>query len=114
MAMGLEQDDKVLLPAFTFVAVPSAIIHAGGKPTLVEISENYSICLDDLEKKIVETGAKFLVLSYMRGHVPDMDRLMEIVEKYDIQMLEDTAHALGVEWKGKQVGKFGKACAFSF
>jgi dTDP-4-amino-4,6-dideoxygalactose transaminase len=59
-------------------------VKAGCKPTLVEISENYSICLDDLEKKIVETGAKFLVLSYMRGHVPDMDRLMEIVEKYDI------------------------------
>jgi len=55
-----------------------------------------------------------MVLSYMRGHVPDMDKLMELVKKYNIRMLEDTAHALGVEWKGKQVGKFGECCAFSF
>jgi len=50
----------------------------------------------------------------MRGHVPDMDKLMELVKKYNVRMLEDTAHALGVEWKGKQVGKFGECCAFSF
>jgi len=102
------------MPAFTFVAVPSAVIHAGGDPILVEVSKNYSICLEDLEKKIIETGAKYMVNSYMRGHVPDMDKLMELVKKYNIRMLEDTAHALGVEWKGKQVGKFGECCAFSF
>lgn len=55
-----------------------------------------------------------MVMSYMRGHVPDMDRLMSIVNKHGIHMMEDTAHALGVTWRGKQVGKFGEMCAFSF
>jgi len=50
--MGLKSGDKVLMPAFTFVAVPSAVIHAGGDPILVEIGKNYSIDLEDLERKI--------------------------------------------------------------
>uniref|UniRef100_A0A6V1XH19 Aminotransferase class I/classII domain-containing protein n=1 Tax=Heterosigma akashiwo TaxID=2829 RepID=A0A6V1XH19_HETAK len=114
ISMGLKPGDKVLMPAFTFVAVPSAVVWAQGEVVLCEIDDNYALDLDDLEKKIEETGSRFLLMSYMRGHVPDMDRLKAIIKKYDLKVLEDCAHALGVEWKGEQLGKIGQCAAFSF
>jgi dTDP-4-amino-4,6-dideoxygalactose transaminase len=50
----------------------------------------------------------------MRGALPDMDKIMEIVNKYDIVLIEDIAHAMGVKWKGQQVGTFGQSSVTSF
>lgn len=54
------------------------------------------------------------MLSYMRGAVPDMEKIVEICEKYNITLIEDCAHALGVKWKGEQMGKFGQSMVTSF
>mmetsp|Transcript_33239 Transcript_33239/g.43805 ORF Transcript_33239/g.43805 Transcript_33239/m.43805 type:complete len:461 (-) Transcript_33239:326-1708(-) len=113
ISMGMKPGDKVLMPAFTFVAVPSSVVWAQGEVVLCEIDDNYALDLDDLEKKIESSGSRFLLMSYMRGHIPDMDRLKRIVEKYDLQVLEDCAHALGIKWRGEQVGKLGRCAAFS-
>ena len=114
LACGLEEGDYVLMPAFTFVAVPSTITLSGAKPLLVEIDESYSVNLDHLEQQIQKFKPKFFMLSYMRGAVPDMDRVVEICDKYNVTIIEDCAHALGVEWKGKLMGKFGQSMVTSF
>jgi dTDP-4-amino-4,6-dideoxygalactose transaminase len=48
-----------------------------------------------------------MMLSYMRGAIPDLDRILAICKKHDITLIEDIAHAMGVKWKGTQVGTFG-------
>lgn len=115
VAAGIEKGDKVLMPAFTFTAVPSSIVHAGAEPLLVETDDNYVINIKDLEKKVAENpDAKFLLLSHMRGHVADMTKVVEICEANDIILMEDAAHALGNTFNGQQAGTFGRMAAFSF
>jgi len=112
-AAGVVHGDKVLVNAFTLAPVPGAIDHAGGKPVFVEIDENYHIDIDDLARKAEESGAKYLMLSYMRGHVPDMDRVMATVKDFGLTVIEDCAHTLGASWDGTPTGRFGKVAGFS-
>ncbi len=105
--------NKVLTNSFTFNAVPSSIVHAGCTPVLVETDRTLNIDLDDLERKMVDHQADCLVLSYMRGRVPDIDRVLALCKKHGVRLIEDIAHALGVKWKGQPVGSFGLASGTS-
>jgi len=103
----------VLTNAFTFNAVPSAIVNAGFIPHLVETTPSLCIDLEDLELQIENTGAQILMLSYMRGFVPDLDAILEICERRNVILVEDCAHAYGIQYKGKMVGSFGVASGLS-
>ncbi len=112
-AIGIAPGDKVLVPAFTFAAVPSAVVHAGGEPILVEVAENYRIDLSDFEAKLSH-GAKAVVVSHMRGHTSDMDAIMHLCDARNIPVIEDAAHSLGTLWSGRNIGTIGKIGCFSF
>ena len=112
-ACGVEPGDKVLANAYTLAPVPGAIHNVGGVPVLVDIDSNYHIDMEDLEAKAGDTGARFLLLSHMRGHIADMDRLMEICGRLDICLIEDCAHTMGASWRDRKSGNFGRAAAFS-
>lgn len=111
---GVERGDIVAMPAFTFIAVPSAIVHAGATPLLIDVTDDYVMDVDDFEEKITQHPIKALMLSYMRGRVPDVDRIVRLCDANGILLLEDAAHALGVLWKGRQMGSFGVAGSVSF
>ena len=113
LACGVRPGDEVLVPAFTFVAVPSSVIHVGARPVLVEMTEDLTIDPDDMERKISEHTSA-LLLSYMRGHVQDLDRILRICRDRHVQVIDDVAHGMGVEWDGVPLGRFGRASAFSF
>lgn len=112
-AMGLQAGDQVLTNAYTLAPVPGAIFAAGGKPVLVEIDENYHLDLADLEAKAKSSNAKILLLSLMRGHIPNMEKLMTLCNQLGLQVLEDCAHTMGGAWMGKKSGNFGQVAAFS-
>ena len=112
-AMGLQAGDQVLTNAYTLAPVPGAIFAAGGKPVLVEIDENYHLALADLEAKAKSSNAKILLLSLMRGHIPNMEKLMTLCNQLGLQVLEDCAHTMGGAWMGKKSGNFGQVAAFS-
>ncbi len=112
-AVGVSNDSKVLIPSFTFTAVPSAVIQCGAVPVLVDITYDLVIDLIDLESKIISSESKFLLLSHMRGHLCDMDEVVRICDKHGVVLVEDAAHALGVKWKGKHAGTFGVAGVYS-
>ena len=107
-AMGLQAGDEVLTNAYTLAPVPGAIFAAGGKPVLVEIGEDYHLDLADLEAKAKSSNAKILLLSLMRGHIPNMEKLMALCNKLGLQVLEDCAHTMGGAWEGKKSGNFGQ------
>ena len=112
-AIGVKPETKVLIPSFTFTAVPSAVLQCGAEPVLVDITENYVIDLSDLELKIISSKSKYLLLSHMRGHLCDMDEVVRICQKYSVSLIEDAAHAFGVKWNGKHAGTFGLAGIYS-
>ena len=110
---GVKPGDLVLANAYTLAPVPGAIHAVGGVPVLVDIDDNYHIDLADLDSKAASRQAKFLLLSHMRGHIADMDRVSEICERYGICLIEDCAHTMGAKWRGKRSGNFGTVAAFS-
>jgi len=110
---GVKPGDKVLANAYTLAPVPGAIHNVGGVPILVDIDDNYHIDLDDLDAKAASSGAKYLLLSHMRGHIADMDRVVEICEAHSITLIEDCAHTMAAKWRGVRSGNFGKVAAFS-
>jgi dTDP-4-amino-4,6-dideoxygalactose transaminase len=110
---GIAVDSPILTNAFTFNAVPASIVHAGCAPVLVECTDTYTIDLIDLERKIESSGSKVLILSYMRGRIPDIDEVLKICRRNDIYLIEDAAHAYACEWKGKRIGSFGQSACVS-
>ena len=109
---GVKPGDQVLVNAFTLAPVPGAIEHAGAKAVFVECSDGYRMNLDDLERK-ADCGARVLLLSHMRGHIVDMERVRNICSKHNILLIEDCAHTLGARWNGTHSGRFGEIACFS-
>ncbi|HUS96257.1 MAG TPA: aminotransferase class I/II-fold pyridoxal phosphate-dependent enzyme, partial [Hyphomicrobiaceae bacterium] len=112
-AAGLTAGEPVLTNAFTLAPVPGAIANAGGKPVFVEVTGDLVLDLDDLASKAAASGARFLMLSHMRGHLCDMDRVVEICSANGMSLIEDCAHTMGAEWRGTKSGNFGLAGCFS-
>ena len=111
-ALDLPRGARVLIPAFTFAAVPSAVVHADCVPVLVEVGESLRIDLDDFHAKL--DGADAVLISHMRGHTSDMDAIMAACEAKGIPVIEDAAHSLGTTWSGRNIGTIGKIGCFSF
>ena len=112
-AAGVGQGDKVLANAFTLAPVPGAIVHAGAEPVFVDITERTVVDTADLERKAQASGARYFMLSYMRGHIPDMDTVMDVCDRHGIIVIEDCAHAMGAGWDGRLTGSFGRVAGFS-
>jgi len=112
-ALGLTPGARVLIPAFTFAAVPSAVVHARLQPVLVEVGENYRIDMGDFAAKL-DDSIEAVIISHMRGHTSDMDAIMALCSARDIPVIEDAAHSLGTLWHGQKIGTIGKIGCFSF
>ncbi|WP_294623118.1 aminotransferase class I/II-fold pyridoxal phosphate-dependent enzyme [uncultured Roseovarius sp.] len=112
-ALGLPRGARVLIPGFTFAAVPSSVVHADCQPVLCEVGEDYRIDIEDFTKRLNENIAAVIV-SHMRGHTSDMDAIMALCDAHDIPVIEDAAHSLGTLWDGRKIGTIGKVGCFSF
>jgi len=111
-ALGLPRGAKVLIPAFTFAAVPSSVVHAECEPVLIDVKDNYRIDIEDYLRKL--PGADAVMISHMRGHTSDMDAIMQAADAAGIPVIEDAAHSLGTLWNGRKIGTIGKIGCFSF
>ncbi|OIQ44205.1 MAG: aminotransferase [Roseobacter sp. MedPE-SW] len=112
-ALNLPRDARVLIPGFTFAAVPSSVIHADCIPVLCEVGENYRIDIADFEARL-EDDIQAVIISHMRGHTSDMDAILALCDARDIPVIEDAAHSLGTTWNGRNIGTLGKIGCFSF
>jgi len=113
MVVGVAAGDRVLTNGFTFTALPSTIMRLHAEPVLVEATDQWTMDLDDLERKAAASGATVLLLSHMRGKVADMDRVADICQRHGLRLVEDCAHSCGVKWRGRQLGYHGEVAAYS-
>lgn len=111
-ALDLPKGARVLIPAFTFAAVPSSVVHAECEPVLVEVGDNYRVDMADFAAKL--WGADAVMISHMRGHTSDMDAIMSLCDAAGVPVIEDAAHSLGTVWGGRKIGTIGKVGCFSF
>ena len=110
-ALGVRPGDKVLSNAFTLAPVPGAIAAVGAEPVFVGVTESLTIDLDDLQAKLDQ--ADVLLLSHMRGHLCDMDRLMALCNAADVRVVEDCAHTMGAAWNDVPSGRHGAVGCYS-
>lgn len=111
-ALELPRDARVLIPGFTFAAVPSAVVHAECCPVLCEVGDDYRIDLEDFAAKLDDVAA--VIISHMRGHTSDMAAIMALCDARGIPVVEDAAHSLGTTWRGQKIGTIGRIGCFSF
>ncbi|MBA85375.1 DegT/DnrJ/EryC1/StrS family aminotransferase [Thalassobius sp. S69A] len=112
-ALGLPRGARVLIPAFTFAAVPSSIVHADCEPVLAEVGENYRLDIEDFATRL-DDNIDAVIISHMRGHTSDMDAIMALCQARNIPVIEDAAHSLGTRWHGHKIGTIGDVGCFSF
>ena len=105
-AMGIQPGEGVFTNAFTFTAVPSSIIHANAVPVYVECTEQYVIDLEHFEQQIIEQpDVRYFILSHMRGHIAELDKIKALCDKNNIRLIEDCAHGLGKRWNASDTDK---------
>lgn len=111
-ALDLPVGARVLIPGFTFAAVPSSVVHADCVPVLCECGDDFRIIMSDFEAKLATVDA--VIISHMRGHTSDMDAILSLCAARSIPVVEDAAHSLGTTWNGQNIGTLGRVGCFSF
>lgn len=114
-ALGLGPGDEVLLPVMTFTATAEVVVHCGATPVFVDVNESdLNISLADLAAK-VNTRSKAVIVVHYGGQAADMDAILSLADKHGLFVVEDAAHALPTEYKGRLVGTLASdATVFSF
>ena len=114
VAAGIGPGDEVLTTAMTFCATVNAIMHTGATPVLVDIDPvTFNMDASRIEERITSRTRAILPVHFA-GRPCDMDAIMAIAEKHDLIVIEDCAHAIETEWKGRKAGTFGAFGCFSF
>jgi len=113
-AINLNIGDKVVAPSATFIATLNGACLLGANPLFCEIGSDYVISSDLLEKILGKSQVKCVVPVHLYGYPCDMSSILDIANRKNAILIEDTAQAHGAQHKGKKVGSFGQAAIFSF
>jgi UDP-4-amino-4,6-dideoxy-N-acetyl-beta-L-altrosamine transaminase len=113
-AAGLKPGDEAIAPPLTFAATTNCILYQGGTPVFADIRPD-SLTLDpaDVERKLTPR-TRALILVDFAGHPCDLDRLLELARAHHLVVIEDAAHALGAEYRGRPVGALTDLTTWSF
>ena len=112
-ALGVGPGDEVIVPGFTFIATAIAALAVGAIPVVAEINETMTLDMDDVERKITP-NTKCVIPVHIQGFPCDMERLMQLKEKYGFYVVEDACQADGGSFHGKRLGTIGDCGAYSF
>ena len=113
-ALKLKNGDEVILPAYTLKDLALLIKDRGFIPVLVDIDEDtYNIDIQLIEKAITQR-TRVIIATHIFGSPCDIEKIIKITKEYNINVIEDCAHAAGAEYKGQKIGSFGRAAFFSF
>lgn len=114
VAAGLDPGAEVITTPLTFCASVNAIIHAGLTPVLADV-DPISQCIDpDAIEAAITPRTQAILPVHFAGRPCDMDRIMAIADKHKLLVIEDCAHAIETEYKGRKAGTFGHFGCFSF
>jgi dTDP-4-amino-4,6-dideoxygalactose transaminase len=114
IAAGIGHGDEVITTPMTFCATINAIIHSGATPVLADIDhETMNISPATIEARITPR-TKAILPVHFAGRPCEMDRIMAIAEVHKLKVIEDCAHAIEAEYKGRKTGSFGDFGCFSF
>ncbi|MEA1994967.1 MAG: DegT/DnrJ/EryC1/StrS family aminotransferase [Campylobacterota bacterium] len=108
LSLNLKKGDEVITTPFTFISTTSAIIHAGLKPVFVDIDESYNIDVEKIEDAISKK-TRVIIPVHLFGQCAKMKEILQLKEKYNLKIIEDSAQAIGAEYPLN--GKIKKTCS---
>ena len=113
-ALELKPGDEVITTPMTFAATLNTIVLAGGRPVLVDVEPGtYNMDVTKIEKAVTPRTRAIMPVHFA-GLPVDLDPLYDIAQKHKLRVIEDAAHAIGTEYKGRRIGSFGDNQVFSF
>lgn len=114
VTLGINKENEVLIPDFTFIATANAVAYTGAKLIMVDIERDTWCINPESIKKAITPKTKAIIPVHVYGHPCDMDSIMDIAKQHNLYVIEDAAEAHGAEYKNKKVGNIGDAGCFSF
>lgn len=114
IAAGLKPGDEVITTPMTFAATANSIVHTGATPVFAD-ADRRTMNIDpaEIEKKITEK-TKAIIPVHLCGRPCDMDPIMDIARRHSLLVIEDAAHAIEAQYKGRKIGTIGHIGVFSF
>jgi len=114
MALGIKENDEVIIPDLTFVADANAVLACNAKPVVADINkENFFLSLSNIKKNITKR-TKAIIPVHIYGQVCNIDEILDLAKDNNLKVVEDCAHAVGTFHKSKHVGTLGNTGCFSF
>jgi len=113
-ALGIKENDEVIIPDLTFVADANAVISCNAKPVVTDINkENFFLSISNIKKNITKR-TKAIIPVHIYGQVCNIEEIMDLAKDHNLKVVEDCAHAVGTFHKSKHVGTIGNTGCFSF
>lgn len=113
-AAGLQAGDEAVTTPLTFCATANAVLYQGATPVFADVRpDTLTIDPDDVERRLTRRTKALLPVDYA-GHPADLDRLHALADRHGLIVIEDAAHALGAEYRGRRVGGISHMSVFSF
>jgi dTDP-4-amino-4,6-dideoxygalactose transaminase len=114
LSLGVGPGDEVITTPMTFVATLNSIVHCGARPVLADIdAATLNIRVEEIERRL-SSRTKAIVPVHYVGQPADLDPILELASSRGVAVLEDAAHAVGAEYKGRRIGSFPTTSVFSF
>ena len=114
LALGIGEGDEIITPSMTFASTINMIVMLGANPVFIDIDHDTLNMNADLLEEKISPRTKAIIPVHFAGAPVDMDRILEIADRYNITVIEDAAHAVGTYYKGVHAGGFGHIAIFSF
>jgi dTDP-4-amino-4,6-dideoxygalactose transaminase len=112
-AHDIGQGDEVIVPSLTFCATANVVHHLGARPVLVEVRDDFNIDPEAVAAAVTPRTKAIMPVHYA-GQPADLDDLQAIADRHGLIVLEDAAHAIGVAYRGRQIGTISRTATFSF
>ena len=113
-ALNIEDGNEVIVPNMTFVASANSVLMANARPVFCDVDEK-TLCIDPKKiENLITPSTKAIMPVHLYGQSADMERIMQIAEKYNLKVIEDAAQGVGVAFNGKHTGTFGEMGILSF
>jgi perosamine synthetase len=113
LSLNLRKSDEVITTPFSFIASTNAILYVKAKPVFVDIGKDFNIDVSKIEEKITK-NTKAILPVHLFGNPCNLDKILELANKYKLAVVEDACQAHGAEYNNKKVGTFGNLGCFSF
>jgi dTDP-4-amino-4,6-dideoxygalactose transaminase len=115
-SIGVDESDDVFVPGYTYFASASPVLSIGANPVFVDVyPDTYTINIEDLEKKVSQSeNPEAVIPVHIYGQLAEMERIMEIANEYDLDVVSDSCQAHFAERNGKKAGSIADVSAFSF